>query len=411
MLNVWPVHVLTGEGEVGLDGLGGIVWAADSRSIWIDTPFHMSYQIFRVSIPDGVLTRYTTDDDRNFGLIQSGAAGRSVFFTRESFLESAEIYVSRTDSFKPHAVSSINTKLSWPDIEAQRLSWPSSDGKWSIAGWLLLPKGDAHRGPRPLLLYAEGGPGMIFPHAGIGSGYPLQAFVASGMAVLIPNSRGRAGYGVDFETAWQNERDCAQGPMEDDLAGVDLLVRSGIADPERVALAGHSWGGYLAAYALTHTDRFKAVLLHEAVNLNLLANTFYRIGSADGRELSRQFGWEIPFDADSKRDLEDISPVYQAGRATTPSLLEFGAQGQIEYGTVFFQALQYFHKAPSELVSYPRTGHVTDEPELRYDAARRELEWFAYWVLGKPTERMFTRYGSPKISEWNPDTGAAVTVH
>jgi dipeptidyl aminopeptidase/acylaminoacyl peptidase len=379
---------------------GGIVWAADSRSVLINVSYQMSHQIFRISL-DGAIKRFTTDDRHNFLLVQSDSKGHSIFMTQESFLDAPELIVSSSDRFDPHQVTHVvDGGPILRDVEAKRLQWPSRDGKWTIHGWLLLPKAVGSVGPRPLLVYAAGGPDMISPHFGVGDGYPIQAFLDGGVAVLIPNSRGRPGYGTDFAAAWETERDCGQGPLEDDLAGVEMLVDSGVADPQRVAMAGHSWGGYLAAYALTHSSQFKAILIHEAVNLNVLKYRFFGAGSPRLRALDRQFGWGVPFEPGEKDRLENLSPVYRAGNATTPSLLEFGVNSEINDGRDFFEALKYFDKAPTELISYPRTAHVTEEPALKFDAARRELEWFSYWVLGKATKRMLDRYGPPPISDW-----------
>ena len=169
------------------------------------------------------------------------------------------------------------------------------------------------------------------------------------------------------------------------------FVKAGVTDSARVALAGHSWGGYLAAYALTHTDRFKAVLIHEAVKLDPARDVLFGIGSTTTREVNRQFGLGSPFTAGERERLENLSPIYQAAHAATPSLLEFGAESAMQDATILFQSLKHFDRAPTELISYPRAGHITEEPALRYDAARRELEWFAYWVLGKPTQRYAAR--------------------
>src|ERR1700721_935150 len=103
-----------------------------------------------------------------------------------------------------------------------------------------------------------------------------------------------------------------------------MVVKAGVVDSDRVALAGHSWGGYLAAYALTHTDRFRTILIHEAVSLDLVRDGFASSGSAWARMLEQQFAGGVPFERGEKERLEDLSPIYQAGRATTPSLLEFG---------------------------------------------------------------------------------------
>ena len=104
--------------------------------------------------------------------------------------------------------------------------------------------------------------------------------------------------------------------------------------------------------------------------------------------LLRQLGEGVPFDDEELARLKSLSPDYQVGQARTPTLLEFGANSNLARGLVLFQGLKYFNKAPVELIDYPRSGHATEEPELRYDSPRRDLEWISYWVLGKPTARM-----------------------
>ena len=212
---------------------------------------------------------------------------------------------------------------------------------------------------------------------------------------MIPNSRGRGGYGVEFAEAWEKERDPGRGPLEDDLDGVDYLVTSGAVDSDRIGLAGLSWGGYLAAYALTHTSRFKAILVNEAVNLNMMEGAFAIAANPPYLEFARQLGKGNSFD-DAIR-LRSLSPVYQVADARTPALLEFGADSLIREGYDLFQGLRHFG-VPTELISYPRSGHGTEEPALLYDTAKRDLEWIAYWVLGKPTQRMLDRYGTTRVS-------------
>ena len=181
-------------------------------------------------------------------------------------MEPPGLYKSSASKFDPRPLVTIGSPaLHLPDVESRKLSWPSRDGKWTIHGWLLLPKKLEKGGRLPLFVYAEGGPMMSHPYFGVGGvHYPIHALLANGVAILIPNSRGRAGYGVAFQSAWETERDFEHGPLEDDLAGVDALVASGIADPERTALGGTSWGGNLAAYALTQTQQFRAIFVHEA---------------------------------------------------------------------------------------------------------------------------------------------------
>jgi dipeptidyl aminopeptidase/acylaminoacyl peptidase len=376
-----------------------ISWAQDSRSVLLTAPYRLSRQLFKVGIPDGTLARVSTIDDATFRAARYSSDGRSLYFVEESFTNPPEIYASSVKTFRPKRITESNPKLDLPDIDVRRLEWPSRDGRWTIHGWLLLPKGNVNR--IPLLVYAEGGPAMPDPHFEVSlSQYPLRSFVANGVAVLIPNTRGHSGYGADFEKAWDTEQDCGEGSLDDVLSAVDTVVKAGIVDPERVALAGHSWGGYLAAYALTHTNQFKAILIHEAVNLNALDGSFTLVGSPERREFEHQLGiGGVPYKPEEADHLRRLSPVYQLDRAVTPSLLEFGTESLLKEGNKLFQGLKYF-KVPTELISYPRTGHITHEPALRVDAARRELEWFAYWVLGKPTHRMLELYGPPRVEEW-----------
>jgi dipeptidyl aminopeptidase/acylaminoacyl peptidase len=379
-------------------------WSSDSASLVIQLPFQLSFQLFKLSIPGGSLTRFTTDGLTSFSAPHIVASTESIAYLTESFTEAPGIAVSDTDRYESHRIVDPNAASPWHSIDVRQLAWPSHDGQWTIHGWLLTPARRASGRPLPLVVYAEGGPAMVSPsfHAG-GSQYPVQAWLANGVAILIPNSRGRAGFGTGFESAWETERDCGEGPLSDVLAGVDAAVTQGIVDPDRVALAGHSWGGYLAAYALTHTNRFRAILIHEAVSLNLMDGAFDVSANPELRRFDRQLGEDdgSPYEEREAQRLRDLSPTYQAERATTPSLLEFGADGgAIKGGNSLYQGLTLFGHAPTEFIRYPRTGHVTEEPALRYDSGRRDLEWFAYWVLGKPTQRMLDKYGSPKISEW-----------
>jgi dipeptidyl aminopeptidase/acylaminoacyl peptidase len=378
-------------------------WSPDSKTLLLTIPYHLSDQLFTLSVPHGTLTRFMQDDKQDSYAAQYEPDGHAVVYIAQSFSRPPTLYETPVKEFRPRSLTQSQDQS---NIEVRELSWPSEDGRWTVHGWLLLPKpAPAHV---PLLVYAAGGPLMVRPEFRLYEyHYSLQAFVANGVAVLIPNSRGREGYGTDFQMAWETERDCGAGPLSDDLKGVDALVAAGLVDPNRIAFAGHSWGGYLAAYALTHTNRFKAILVHEAVNLNIMERVFAISASREWTDFAQQLGMDQPFGDNNADRLRGLSPVYQVEHASTPALLEFGANSLLNEGIALFQGLQHF-KVPSELIGYPRTGHITEEPALLHDAARRDLEWFAYWVLGKPTERMLDRYGPPKISEWNPNTGDQV---
>ena len=132
----------------------------------------------------------------------------------------------------------------------QVLQWPS-DGGLQIEGLLTLPKGD---GPFPLVLDVHGG-----PIGNVDDRFPgtLDALLLSrGFAILQPNPRGSTGRGQDF--ASRVVGDMGGLDVDDVLAGVDAAVAAGLADPDRLALTGGSYGGFMAAWIPTRDDRFKA---------------------------------------------------------------------------------------------------------------------------------------------------------
>lgn len=89
------------------------------------------------------------------------------------------------------------------------------------------------------------------------------------------------------------------------------------------------------------------------------------------------------------------STLFRLQKITTPVLAEFGGAHNFAatHGRMLLQTLRY-RQVPVELIAYPRTGHGVNEPLLRADNIRRNLEWFDYWLLNKPTERMTQRYGA-----------------
>src|SRR6059036_1550837 len=85
-----------------------------------------------------------------------------------------------------------------------------------------------------------------------------QLLAQHGYAVLYPNVRGSTGYGERFIE--MNRADWGGGDFKDVMSGVDWAIARGIADPNRLGIGGWSYGGYMAAWAVTQTTRFKAAV-------------------------------------------------------------------------------------------------------------------------------------------------------
>jgi dienelactone hydrolase len=126
-------------------------------------------------------------------------------------------------------------------------------GGQRVHGFLAVPEGD---GPFPTVMMVHGGPEWAYPDAF----EPwTQALVEHGYAVAQVNYRGSTGYGVAWRQALIGNIGFPE--VEDVLAGLDALIERGVADPDRVAIEGWSWGGYISLLAIgLHPGRFRAAI-------------------------------------------------------------------------------------------------------------------------------------------------------
>jgi dipeptidyl aminopeptidase/acylaminoacyl peptidase len=205
-----------------------------------------------------------------------------------------------------------------------------------------------------------------------------QVFAAAGYVVAAVNFHGSSSWTNDFarriQGSWGDE------PSADVLAATDHLLARGFIDPERMAIAGGSYGGYLVAWLLGRTDRFKAAICHAGVT-NLLGQ--YATDVTYGRRAA--FGGE-PWD-----DMEPIrrwSPTEHLAAALTPTLVIHGEQ---DYRVVVTQGLELYgilkaKGVEARLVYYPDEGHWILKPQ-------NSLHWygeFLGWLerhLGRPIPR------------------------
>jgi dipeptidyl aminopeptidase/acylaminoacyl peptidase len=228
----------------------------------------------------------------------------------------------------------------------------------------------------PLLVILHGGPPGSFSRSfvgGVGS-YPIASFASAGFAILRPNVRGSSGYGREFRHA--NMRDWGGGDFKDAMAGIDTLIASGVADGDKLGVMGWSYGGYLTAYTITQTTRFRAASVGAGIT-----NLVSYVGSADiPGFISSYFGGEF---WDAPELWQQRSAMLNIKAVTTPTLIQHGeldVRVPISQGYELFTALKR-RNVPVTMVAYPRQGHGISEPKLQLDVMRRNLEWFEQWVL------------------------------
>jgi dipeptidyl aminopeptidase/acylaminoacyl peptidase len=252
----------------------------------------------------------------------------------------------------------------FPDVRMIR--WAADDGL-EIEGLLMTPRGAD--GPLPTIVCVHGGPTWNWG-AYFSDSEPNAVLLASaGYACLLPNPRGSIGRGHAF----------AQGVIGDGggidfrdiMAGVDHCVAEGIADPSRLGIAGLSYGGYMAGWAVGQTDRFAASVAMSVVSNYVSFHLTSEVWWYDHAILRGE--WYDPTSQYAER-----SPVTHAHRCVTPTLIIQGAEDRC---TPLGQAEELYHAiaeagAETELVVFPREGHVPLERAHALDAIERTQAWF-----------------------------------
>ena len=290
-----------------------------------------------------------------------------------------DIYVCDLDGSSSGPITAINEEF-FAGIELfvpERRTFTAPDGV-EIEGWVITGRA-SEPGPRPLLLEIHGGPhnayGPFFPTASL---HRLE-LAAKGWDVVFINSRGSDGYGEDFFRALQ--AGWGTNDYGDFMTAVDVLIEEGTADPDRLALTGYSYGGYMTNWITGHTDRFAA-----AVTGGCVTNLFSQYGSSD---FGGFFSSEVEAEAFANRTLySELSPISFVENVTTPMLI---LHGQNDDRCPLGQAEEWFtslsrQRKTVEMVIYPGASHLfilQGRPSHRIDYSQRLVDWVTHHAAGK----------------------------
>jgi dienelactone hydrolase len=258
----------------------------------------------------------------------------------------------------------------------ERLHYTAGDGL-ELDGLLCLPPGKRRQdGPFPLITSIHGGPYDRYADRFMLNWYPSAQWLAhAGYAVFQPNPRGGQGHGHDFAARVAGRVGLEE--WDDIETGLDLLVAEGVADPDRLGIVGWSHGGFMAAWAVGRTDRFKASLMGAGISdWGMLAATG-EFGPFEAA-LGGSVGWE----GLGPHPHDRLSPVSYASGIRTPVLI---VHGEDDTNVPLSQA-EYFHRAlrrfgvEHEFVVYSGEGHSFRERANQIDLLQRTRDWFDRWL-------------------------------
>jgi dipeptidyl aminopeptidase/acylaminoacyl peptidase len=347
-------------------------FSADSAAILMTVEDDGTVYPARVDLAGGAITRQGAPGPFVVSSLSSAAGHTALLESNDGAL--AEVYAleeGRLRKLTTHNDAFLG-ELKLGAVEDMRFK--SKDGT-EIHGVMIKPPSFVEGRKYPTLLWIHGGPNGQDEHSLVLDGYQFepQMFAAKGFVVLRVNYRGGSGRGAAF--AKTIFADWGHKEVEDLLAGVDYLVGRGIADPQRLAVGGWSYGGILTDYTIASDRRFKA-----AISGAGSANQLATYGSD---EYVLQYNNELgPPWRDTALWLKVSYPFFHADRIHTPTLFVGGTKDfnvPIIGGEQMYQALRTLG-VPAQLIVYPGQHHIFTRPSFVKDLAERMSAWLGRFI-------------------------------
>ena len=328
----------------------GIGYAEDRPIVeYFDPEYAALAESLSQALPDLPLVRFVdTDDDGSHLLIWAG-----------SDTDPGRYYVFDRNAMALNHILDNRPALSGVELSpVEPIEYPAADGTM-IPGYLTLPRGREN----------EALPTIIMPHGGPeardvwGFDWLAQFFAHQGYAVLQPNFRGSAGYGNTWlaQNGFRNW-ELAVGDIND---GARWLISRGIADPNRLAGVGWSYGGYAVLQSATYEPSLFNAVVAIAPVTDLPALRREGLRYTDGRNLSNYLG--------NGPHIEAGSPARNAERIIAPVLLFHGDHDvnvHIDQSRRMHDRLEDAGR-DSELVIFEGLEHNLDDSAVRTQMLER----------------------------------------
>ncbi|MCS6886876.1 S9 family peptidase [Chloroflexus sp.] len=356
-------------------------WQPDGQGVLFSAGWRGEAHVYQIGLPGTPTYRNGATLVGGPRIVSEFDVGRdgSIAFVAGSAENPCDLFFRSADGHE-RRLTAINDRLLSQRLIApiEEIVYLAPDGN-EVQGWVLHPPDFDPANRYPLAVYIHGGPHVMWGPGFRTMWHEWQVAAARGYVVFFCNPRGSEGYGELWRDAIRGKWGEADAP--DILAGIDALVARGYIDPQRIAVTGGSYGGYMTAWLIGHDDRFACAVAARGV-YNLLTQH----STSDAHELIEiEFGgfpWEL------YEELWDHSPLAHAHKITTPLLL---LHSELDYRVPISEAEQLFailrrQKKVVELVRYPREGHEltrSGEPRHRADHMRRTLEWFDRYCRGE----------------------------
>jgi dipeptidyl aminopeptidase/acylaminoacyl peptidase len=355
---------------------GAPQWTADGAQILFGAGRRTYSEVFSYDLASGKYTQLTRQ--KTLQLASRSKDGQVIAVIMDAPDMPAEVHVTDAAFSSFRRLTDTNPQAARFALgETEVVTWKSTDG-FEVEGVLLKPVGYTAGRRYPTLVVAHGGPAGAYTNGyRVGGLEGGQMWAGQGWAVFYPNPRGSTNYGEKFLRA--NINDWGGGDYRDIMSGVDALIARGIADADRLAHIGWSYGGYMTAWVVSQTSRFKAAMVGAG-----LTNMASMYGTNDIPNVLVTYFGGIPN--------KDTMPLYTGRSAMTfienvktPTLILHGAADErVPTGQAYelFRGLKDRGR-PTELVFYPREGHGISEYYHLKDRLTRINDWVTRYTLAQ----------------------------
>ncbi|MEO5989712.1 MAG: S9 family peptidase [Candidatus Eisenbacteria bacterium] len=346
------------------------VWSVGSDSLFFTSAQGAASALVSVARTGGRVIVGPPQRHEILGPMVISQQGRAAW-VQNSFDMPSELWIAEHMQAPGRRVTEVNASMRGLSLgDTRSIQWTSDDGT-KVEGMLVRPPGAASGSALKTLVLLHGGP--YTTRFGWGFQPMAQYMAAHGYQVFMPNFRSSGGYGTAFMV--RKRADWGGQDWRDVQSGLDSLIERGLADPSKLGVFGHSYGGYLSAWAISQTTRFDAAVVSagavDLANLWGQSDTHqYRAFEFNGTPVQTFEQWRR------------ASPLAYYQNVKTPTLVLNGeldqrvpnSQAQLDY-----QLLRSLG-VPTQYVRYPREPHGIREPHHRADWFVRQLAWFDAYV-------------------------------
>ena len=361
--------------EVKLDRvITQVKWAIHDKVLYLTAQDHGAVPLLAYSIPQGTFQTLTSTSD---GVLGFDLAGEQFIYAKTSIDNPSELY--GLFDHKEEAMTDFNS--GWLKLKnitkAEKHTFVNKIGQ-TIDYWVMKPIGYQAGQKYPLVLEIHGGPTAMWGTGEASMWHEFQYYAAKGYGIVYCNPRGSGGYGTPFMAS--NVKDWGAGPMADVMQATDLAIKEGWADTTRLAVTGGSYAGYLVAWIVGHTNRFKVAASQRGV---YELSTFFGEGNA-WRLVPNYFGG-YPWEKATRAVLDRESPLSYVANIKTP-LIIFHGENDLRTGVIQSEMLYKSLKQLGREVEYVRHPGASHEitragnNRQRIDQMLRTWEFFARYL-------------------------------